>query len=260
MGWHRPTAGKFLSASNLGVGIRSKSLPFIVGAVFAPTLLLPPSAWAGRPQSTDDAATADAGTCQLEGWTERNSRTRAHVLAAACSPAPGVEIDLDHTWLRPVNLIRAEAGLALKWVPSAWRFETGTGELNFGLKFNIGFQQPSTGWQRAGHGVLGLASLKVSDAMSVHGNLGFAVDRNSGQSARLLNLAVVWSPIDAALLFAELQNNSKPAVFGGTTRGQGARWWLVKDSLGLDLTARRESGSGSGTQWGLGFGWYGLTF
>ena len=250
----------FLSASNLGVGIWSKNLLFVVGAVFAPTLLLPQAAWAGRPQSTDDAATADVGTCQLEGWTERNSRTRAHVLAPACSPAPGVEIDLDHTWLRPVNLIRAEAGLALKWVPATWRLETGAGELNFGLKFNISLQQPSTGWQRAGQGALGLASLKVSDALAFHGNLGFAVDRESGQSARLLNLAVVWSPIDAALLFAELQNNSKPAVFGGTTRGQGARWWLVKDSLGLDLTARRESGSGSGTQWGLGFGWYGLTF
>jgi hypothetical protein len=35
---------------------------------------------------------------------------------------------------------------------------------------------------------------------------------------------------------------------------------LVKGSLGLDPTTSRETGTGQGGQWTLGFGWYGLDF
>lgn len=61
------------------------------------------------------------------------------------------------------------------------------------------------------------------------------------------------------LLFAETQVNTKRAAFGGTVNSGGARWWLEKDRVGLDLTASRELGLGA-TRWTIGFGWYGLNF
>ena len=59
-------------------------------------------------------------------------------------------------------------------------------------------------------------------------------------------------------LFAEVQANSKRTVFGGTLATAGARWWLNKDTLGLDLTAGRESGVHGATVWTLGLCWYGI--
>ncbi len=219
------------------------------------------AAWAGRPLATDDAATADPRNCQLESWWEHAGSERALVLAPACGIVKGLEIDADYTLPHPRDVVRAEAGLALKWVPEAWRVETGAGEVNFGLKAGVSYAQPAgAGWRHAETSVLGLASLKVNDAWTVHANLGVAREEFSDESATLLKLAVVWVPNDRALLFAESQVNNKRAVFGGTVNGVGGRWWLVPEKLGLDLTASRESGSGTRTVWSLGFGWYGLPF
>ena len=85
-----------------------------------------------------------------------------------------------------------------------------------------------------------------------------ARDTASASSAALLNLALVWTPTERLLLVVETQRNDRRDVFGGTVNGMAARWWLVKDALGLDLSASRESRSGSPTQWTLGLGWYGI--
>lgn len=69
---------------------------------------------------------------------------------------------------------------------------------------------------------------------------------------------MAWTPLERLLLLAETQVNSKRELFGGTVMGLGARWWLVKDTLGLDLTASRESISGAKLVWTLGLGWYGI--
>ena len=52
---------------------------------------------AGRPLASDDAGTADAGTCQVEVWAERSDRDRATVIAPACGIAKGVELGSDYT-------------------------------------------------------------------------------------------------------------------------------------------------------------------
>ena len=61
-------------------------------------------------------------------------------------------------------------------------------------------------------------------------------------------------------MFAENQANSKCAVFGDTVNAGGARWWLVKDRFGLDMSASHQAGTDIGTMWTLGFGRYGLAF
>ncbi len=216
-------------------------------------------AWAGRPLSSDDAATTEPRSCQLETWIEHANGTNALTLAPACGIAAGIELGADYTQTHPRDSAPRAAGLALKWAPAAWAHSTAAGELAFGLKLGAGFERPAdSGWQRSGAGLLGLASWQAHADWAVHANLGAALDRASDTSATLLNLAIAWTPVDQALLFVETQTNSRREVFGATTHSSGARWWLLKDRLGLDLTAHRSSGAS--TRWTLGLGWYGMSF
>lgn len=220
-----------------------------------------PVAWAGRPLSSDDASTADPGSCQVESWLEGQGSDRALVIAPACGIAPGMELAADYTSLHPRDPVRAGAGLAFKWVPEAWAWDTAAGPLKLGLKLSASWLRPSgSGWQRSEVGALGLLTLQPHEDWALHANLGRARERSSGTTATLLNLALSWTPTEQTQLFAETQANSRRQVFGGTVNTLGGRWWLLKDILGLDLTASREAGSGSGTAWSLGFGWYGLRF
>jgi hypothetical protein len=216
-------------------------------------------ATAGRPLATDDAGTAPAGSCQAEAWGEKAGSDRAWVLAPACGIAAGVEAGAEYRRPRPRGTVRGQGGLALKWVPADWTLETGAGELNLGLKASAGWAQLAGGhWQRSGASLLGLVSWSPGPAWTVHANLGAARDTASASSAALLNLALVWTPVERLLLVVETQRNDRRDVFGGAVNSVAARWWLLKDALGLDLSASRESRSGGPTQWTLGLGWYGI--
>lgn len=217
------------------------------------------SAWAGRPLATDDAATADARSCQLESWLERAGADRALVLAPACGLVAGVELGAEFVRPRLRDEVRAEGGLALKWVPAAASLQTPAGAVDLGLKLATSHRRPvDGGWRRDGHAALALASLAPADGWTLHTNLGVQHDRDSGRNATLLNLALDWTPRDAALLFAEVQANDRRPLLGGAVRSAGARWWLLGDRFGIDLTASREAGASGPTRWSLGFGWYGL--
>jgi hypothetical protein len=219
------------------------------------------SAWAGRPLATDDAGTAELGTCQLESWLERAGSDRALVIAPACGVVAGVELGADYTLPKTRDVLRGAAGVAMKWVPESWQTDTPLGAMNFGIKLGAAFERPAGGnWRSSETGALALATLVPAENWVLHGNLGFAHERAGGQTAGLMNVAVTWAPQALALLFAETQANNRRAVFGNTVYTGGGRWWAVKDRVGLDLTASREATSGAQTVWTLGFGWYGLSF
>jgi hypothetical protein len=221
-------------------------------------MLLAKPAQAGRPLSSDDAGTADPGSCALEGWGEQAGSNRALVLAPSCGIAEGWEIAVDYTDPRPRDEVRGEAGLAIKWVPKSWALLTAAGQINFGLKLGVGYEYPAdSGWRRGGQGLLGLATLVVNEDFAVHANLGPQHDRASGQTATALNLAAVWVPSPLGLLFAELQTNDRRSFMGKTMRTVGGLWWLEPEKLGLSVTASQQAGR-SQTLWTLGFGWYGL--
>lgn len=147
------------------------------------------SAWAGRPLSTDDAGTANARSCFVEGWFTRVDGAHASTLAPACGVADGVELGADYTLPSPRDLLRASGGLAVKLAPAAWRHDTPHGELAFGLKATLGFEHlAGQGWRRSGYGALALASWKPADGWALHGNLGTASDRASGRTP----LSTTW--------------------------------------------------------------------
>ena len=232
-------------------------LTWAVAGLVLGALTLPSQA--ARPLLSDDAGTADAGTCQVEMWSDRVGSDRAVVVAPACGVAPGLEIGIDRSWTHRLGGSQAAAGLALKWAPAALSFDTAAGALSLGLKINGAWSQPTGGsWRSTTAGLLGLATVKAGESFHLHSNLGLAQDRASGTHATLLNLGLAWLPGQALLLFAEVQTNSRRDVFGGRVNALGGRWWLLPDKLGLDLSASRESGAGKPTRWSLGLGWYGI--
>lgn len=214
---------------------------------------------AGRPLSSDDAGVADVGTCQVEAWRESAGPDRAWVIAPACGLWAGVEFGADFTQHQPSEPLRREAGLALKLAPTGWKLATPAGELGLGLKFSQAWARPAQArWEGSGWSAMGLASLTVNDSLAVHLNLGVVRDTASATRGKVLNLALVWTPVERWLAFGEVQANNKRDIFGGTVSSLGLRWWAVPEQLGLDLTAGRESVSGARTAWTLGLGWYGI--
>lgn len=217
------------------------------------------AAHAGRPLATDDAATADAGSCQVESWVARAGSDRALVLAPACGVAAGLELDAEYALLHPRDVLRDAAGLALKWAPGGWRTLSPAGEVNFGLKLaTVAERRAGAGWSGLQTGALALATLKPHDAWVVHANLGAARERQSGTTATLFNLAVTWTLQEHTLFFVETRTNNRRRLFAGTVNTAGGRWWLMTDRFGLDLTASREAGASGATLWTLGFGCYGI--
>lgn len=230
-----------------------------LAAITLSLLTLAGQASAGRPLATDDAATADSGRCQLESWFARAGADRALVLAPACGIASGMELGVDYTVRRPRHPTHSSGGLAVKWVPEAWRSQTRLGTVDLGLKLGSGYERPAgAGWHSSQSLALALVSWTPNADWAVHANLGPVRQRGGGANATLLNVAVSWAPSERVLIFGESQANDRRASFGGTVNTAGARWWVMKDKFGLDLTAGREAGAGTPTAWTLGFGWYGL--
>lgn len=212
------------------------------------------TAYAGRPLGTDDAGTAGANMCQVEGWLARESAnsTRTLVLAPACGLGDAVEIGFELARTVPDNDTRFEGGLSVKWVDPAWK----AGALNWGVKawHGTAHSRQAPTWSATTSGVMGLMTWQVSDGVVVHGNLGFEKDHPSHNTEPLANLAVSWSPAPSVSLVAEMM-----AVRHQPTQlNVGARWWLLPERVALDVTTGRSTGTNSTRTTTIGLGWYGI--
>ena len=212
------------------------------------------TAYAVRPMTTDDAAVADTGTCQIEAWYERDRRGHAIVANPACGAAKGLEIGAGIGRDRTDGESTTVYALGAKWVPESGRFGSPLGTLDLGLRVAT----TRAHGHASDHGVFLLATLEAAPKLAVHVNAGVVRDAVLHVNGTLLFAALAWSAGERTLLFAEALASDRSAVFGGAVRTVGARWWLVKDTLGLDFTASKQAGSDSGTRWGIGFGWYGI--
>ncbi|NBD21579.1 hypothetical protein GTZ97_12980 [Aquabacterium fontiphilum] len=236
----RAMQARSVSRSGLGSGL---------GLAVALTLCQP--ALAGRPLTTDDAGTAEAGSCQVEAWQDRQDGETARTLGAACGLIDGLEVGME--------LARAEAGgeharargLALKWVPEAWRWH----DWQFGVKLAVGQdREPGAGWKRSDQSALLLASWVPNDTWAVHVNLGHAHRPLESENARQAAVAVTWQPHPRWLVFGEMIADQHDDV----GRAAGVRWWLVPEVLGVDATVQKTHRSDARTGWGIGLGWYGI--
>lgn len=199
-------------------------------------------AQAGRPLGTDDAGVADAGSCQLESWIERQGGQHAWVTSPACGVINGVEIGAEYVHPEHRTTVDVEAGIALKWVPDTWQTTTAWGDLGFGLKFSTGHAKPAgASWSTTDSTVAVLGTLTPSDTVSVHVNTGVTRDRASKTNGTLLNVAAAWTPAASWLLFAEAQGYNHTDVFGKPVTSTGVRYWIISEKLGVDLTASHQS-------------------
>lgn len=215
-------------------------------------------AWADRPMSGDEAAVTDRGSCYVETWLERAGPDRLFTLAPACGVADGMEAGVEFTRPSPRDTVTGGLGLNVKFAPDAWRRKTEWGSVDFALKAIAEFEhRREEGWRSSGQTLLGVASVRLDSGWAWHTNLSASRDRESGTTGTLLSMALVWSPVDAAQVFAEVLTNNRHEVFGNTTRSLGGRWWAVKDRFALDLTTSRQKDGGS-PQWSFGIGWYGF--
>jgi len=235
------------------------SRTLLASALGATLLAAASAAWAGRPLSTEDAGAIGARTCQLESWTERAAAARTWVLAPACGVTSEFEIDGSYALPDEQTLVRAEAELALKYVPADAHLATALGSVDFALKATYALERPTkAAWRGSEASAWLVASWRPSDAWAIHANLGTSRDRSTGSTAAGLNLALTWVPRSDVLLFIEGQDNARHEIFGPSQRSAGARYWLIGDRLALDVSAIRAAGEP--TLWTLGLGWYGLAF
>lgn len=218
------------------------------------------AAQAGRPLATDDAATAEPGSCQVEVWQDRSHEARQRVVAPACGLVAGVELGAELSRLRLPGDAQGAGAVSVKWMPSQARLDTPAGELAWGLKVAADFERKSgPGLRQSGASALAVATLRLAPELALHANAGFAQARApapSGGSAWVGRVAAAWTPAADWLAFAESLGNGRTAAFGGTVRSAGVRHWVVPDRLGLDLTLARERGGPRVL--GAGLGWYGI--
>jgi hypothetical protein len=211
-------------------------------------------AWAARPMTTEDADSSEAGQCQVEAWTDHDHRGQHAHLSPACGLVDGVELGAELIGGSPASAEPSSRALSLKWTPTWLTWEGWIAGIKAGAEQK---KSPNTGrWGAAGASLTALASRHLSDDLTLHINLGHYHSQPATPTATLAAAGLAWTPQERWLVFAELQAQHQASAL----QQAGVRWWLLPDQLGLDLTAGRSNGVRNSRSWGLGLGWYGLSF
>lgn len=212
-------------------------------------------ALAGRPLATDDAGANKQGQCQVEGWQDRlGDGVGATHLAPACGVIDGLEIGFDLVHVTPSDEQSQARAFGFKWAPDwaswqGWRFGLRAGSLS-----EKAFDEHS--WHQSLIGASALASLPLNEQWTLHLNLGRERNKLEQTSTNSHAAALVWTPDPRWQLFAEVLGHTS----GPASQNMGLRWWLLPDKLGLDATAGRTNATPESRSWGIGIGWYGLSF
>lgn len=235
--------------------VHMQNLSKVAAAVCSLGALCCGSAQAARPLATDDAAVNPAGVCQLEAWRDQDRGNAHHLhLAPACGVAPGLEAGIEWVRASPRDAETQGRGVALKWVPEWARH----GEWQWGLKAGLQSEtSPDTQrWQAGNWSMVVLASRPLSEQVDLHMNLGHQHLVAERRAASSYSVALAWRITPRWQAFAEVLGQTNEA----TQRGVAMRWWLLSETLGLDLTMMRTGSNAGSTRWGVGLGWYGLSF
>lgn len=179
--------------------LRRNHLALPITALAAACLVASPEALAGRPMATEDAALSEAGSCQVEVWTERGRDERYHWVKPACVPFEHIEFALGGARVRADDGERSS--LIEGHIKYLLRESTGQ-QAGYGLF--LGEHRDRSAPGRAGERVLKAMTTVplIDETLVVHLNAGVSRERD-GTSRRVRGL---WS----AALDREL---------GGQTRG-----------------------------------------
>jgi hypothetical protein len=211
------------------------------------------SSQAGRPMSVDDASVNPFAQCQVETWVDQTNDEHSLVLAPACGLGSGVEVGVELNAPRRASRKDSERSASVKWVPEDAKWM----DWDFGAKLSLSQVRAAgtSGWETGGTTLLGIASHSFDKDWMVHVNLGMDFDSGSSDTAATGGVALMWTPTKNWLVFGELSGTKGESI----TRTAGARFWLMPDVLGMDLTATRVNHQDS-TAYTLGVSYYGIKF
>jgi hypothetical protein len=209
---------------------------------------------AGRPMSVDDASVNPFAQCQLETWVDQTNDEHSLVLAPACGLGSGVEVGVELNTPRRASRKDAERSASIKWVPEDGKWM----DWDFGAKLSIAQVRAAgtSGWESGGTTLLGIASHSFDKEWMVHLNLGAAFDSGNSDTLATGGVALMWTPHKNWVVFGELSGTQDESV----TRAAGARFWLMPEVLGMDLTASHINGHRDSTAYTLGVSYYGIKF
>jgi hypothetical protein len=212
------------------------------------------NAHAGRPLATEDAGVNPQAQCQIEAWVDSADQERTAHFAPACGLVAGLELGLEWVHASPAVDIRRATAAALKWAPE-W---LGLGDWQFGAKLATTHERApdEAHAHQANVHAMAIASYAISDAWTLHLNIGRERDKQAHALRTNYGTALVWTPHERWLVFGELTGHRNAAA----TQTVGLRWWLLQEQLGLDLTGSRTNATAASRTWGIGLGWYGIKF
>jgi hypothetical protein len=226
------------SQSQLGVRVVRflRRLPCLAAGAL---LLAPGLSSAGRPLTTEDAATLDDRRCQLETWMDRSRDSITGWLVPACNFGAGIEWQAGAARIREAGNDRfSEAYVQAK--RTFLEVEEGRSDLGVGVVAGLG-RRPLNERHRGWSNPYFTVPLTIStSAALVHLNAGWSRDKEARRDATTWGIAAElphgrWTAVAEA--FGE--NSSRPSL------RLGARWAAVPDLLDLDLTWVATPGRGA---------------
>ncbi len=214
---------------------RPRALAASVSLAFALTgLAAAPTAWAGRPMATEDASVGDAGTCQLEAWTERSRADRSHWLKPSCVPFGSTEFALGAARVRDDA---GERSSRLEWHVKHLLRETTGEQAGYGLFLGALRDRSAPG--RSGERALkAMATLPLDgETLVMHLNAGLVRERNDGQR----RTRALWS----AALDRELWSETRGFVEAFATGSDRPAWQVGVQHQLLPGRLQVDAGIGS---------------
>lgn len=233
--------------SRAGVDARDATLALLV-ACFAS------SAQAGRPLTTDDAATLDSGQCQLETWIDRARDATVGWLVPSCNFGASLEWQAGFARSRDLGIehlsegyFQAKSVIRAARDDSPWAMGVTAGITRRPLA------QAHRGWE---HPYVIVPMTLNAGALTFHASPGWTRNRETGQDRALWGVAGEWAASGRLDVVAETFGEGSADPFARA----GLRWAAVKDRLWIDLTQvvrlggeRSERFTSLGLTWILSF-------
>ena len=193
-------------------------------------LALAGPAWAGRPLTTEDAATLEDKACQVEAWIDRARDTTTGWLVPSCNFGAGIEWQAGFARERAQGESRFSESYAQ--AKKVLRESRDDSPWAMGLVLGVSrrpLDEIHDGWDNPY--VLVPFSFTLGD-VTVHAQPGWARDRETGSNQTVWGIAAevaVWRQI-TVVAEAFGVDSERPFLRAG------ARWTAIADRLEFDLT------------------------
>ena len=197
-------------------------------------------AHAGRPMTVEDAALADASSCQLESWVQNNRASTEYWALSGCNFSGNLELSLGAAHItgesgsHPTAILQGKT-LFKPLTPDGW----GAG-LVFGNQFQLGGRFISDLYV-----TVPVSFSFQDDRYIVHANMGWLHEKAAKRHAMTWGLGAETRLTERTTLTSE--------TFG-QQRGQpffqlGVKHWLLLDRLQLDASYGDRFGRSSGERY-----------